>query len=244
MRGLNEHSTQRMLQELVKAAWIRGRGYPVDAALREAAKGREEIGTFFGALPNGTVYKGNDRTAVLNVVLLGQDGPTRMGIKGAAGRLNRRDHAPGGGAGYGFIRHGVRDSLLRAYASRATDLELAQGCQKSYELLIFRPGAAAGCISSAARRPSTKTSLPNAFSRAPARTRTAPVSVRPSNAITQIDVTNALGERTQTCQSFAQRISSFHSESASSRAVTPVLIALHSSGFPQHADLRNICRSS
>ena len=81
-----------------------------------------EFATFFEAFPHGTVW-GNDRNGEgYDVVLLGQQGETKIDVDAMQARLDRPDHKKVV-ASLDDIGLGSAILLLSAYAGQATDLQ-------------------------------------------------------------------------------------------------------------------------
>src|SRR5947208_1787582 len=83
---------------------------------------KSEIATFFEAFPHGTIWGNPDNDGKgYDLVLLGQDEPTRIDVDELQARLDRRDHAP---VAQSLKETGFASmlSLLTTYAGRADDL--------------------------------------------------------------------------------------------------------------------------
>src|SRR5581483_4738488 len=82
---------------------------------------KSEFATFFEAFPHGTVWSNDKNGEGYDVVLLGQQEPTKIDVDVMQARLNRKDHAPVVNS-LEDIGLGSAIRLLATYAGQAADL--------------------------------------------------------------------------------------------------------------------------
>jgi spermidine synthase len=82
---------------------------------------KSEMATFFGVFPGGTIWSNDLMGIGYDVVLLGQDGPTRIDVDALDGRLRNTDHAVVA-LSLEEVKLGTALALLSTYGGRAADL--------------------------------------------------------------------------------------------------------------------------